>query len=261
MKRILSGAAGLALIVFTIGFVASAARADTITRPVGDAGSVTFTTDGGVLALVGAEAAEGWTYTIDRQDGSHLKLTFRDATGAEVEFEAEIEDGNLAFGDSDQPGSTTTLPGDGSTTSTTLDDDRADDDSTTSTTLGDSDDDSDDDSDNASDDDSDDVSDDDDSDDASDADDSDDDADDHSGPGSGDTPVAPEPATYVVGAAGTVSVLFADGEVSLTGVTTTDGWTYEVDHMGGSHVEIEFDGPDGAGFDFRVDADGSIEID
>src|SRR3972149_6569630 len=140
MKRILSGAAGLALIVFTVGFVASAAKADTITRPVGDAGSVTFTTDGGVLTLVGAEAAEGWTYTVDRRDGEHLKVTFRDATGAEVEFEAEIEDGSLTFGGSEEPGSTTTMPGDGDTTTTfgDSDDDDSDDDST-STTFGDSD--------------------------------------------------------------------------------------------------------------------------
>lgn len=258
MKRILGGAAGLALIVFTIGFVASAARADTITRPVGDAGSVTFTTDGGVLAFLGAKTAEGWTYTVDRQDGSHLKVTFRDATGAEVEFEAEFEDGDLAFGGSQEPGSTTTMPGDDSTTSTASgesDDDDANEDSTTSTTLGDS------------------VGDDADDDDAdddsttsttlgeSDGDESDDDSDDHSGPGPDDVPAAPEPATYVVGSAGTVSVLFADGEVSLTGVTTTEGWTYEVDHLGGSHVEIEFDGPDGAGFEFRVDADGWVAID
>ena len=234
MKRILSGAAGLALIVFTVGFVASAAKADTITRPVGDSGSVTFTTDGGVLTLVGAEAAEGWTYTVDRRDGEHLKVTFRDATGAEVEFEAEIEDGSLTFGGSEEPGSTTTMPGDGDTTTTLddSDDDDSDDDDTTSTTLGDSGDDSDDDSD-----------------------------DDSSGSGSDSAPVAPEPATYVVGSAGTVNVLFADGEVSLTGVTTTEGWTYQVDHMGGSHVEIEFAGPDGAGFEFRVDADGTVEID
>lgn len=235
MKRILSGAVGLALVVFSIGFVASAAKADTITHPVGDAGSVTFTTDGGVLALVGAEAAEGWTYTIDRQDGSHLTVTFRDATGAEVEFEAEMEDGRLEFGGSEEPGSPITTAGDDPTT-----------------TMGDDEDDSvDDDADEGSDDDADHDSD----------EDSDDDADDDSASDSPDAPAASEPASYVVGSAGTVSVLFADGEVSLTGVTTTDGWTYEVDHVGGSHVEIEFDGPDGAGFEFRVDADGTTTID
>jgi len=257
MKRILSGAAGLALIVFTVGFVASAAKADTITRPVGDAGSVTFTTDGGVLTLVGAEAAEGWTYTVDRRDGEHLKVTFRDATGAEVEFEAEIEDGGLTFGGSEEPGSTTTMPGDGDTTTTLDDSDDGDsddsddsDDDSTSTTFGDSDDDDSDDDDTTS------------TTLGDSGDDSDDDSDDDSsGSGSDSAPVAPEPATYVVGSAGTVNVLFADGEVSLTGVTTTEGWTYQVDHMGGSHVEIEFAGPDGAGFEFRVDADGTVEID
>lgn len=101
MKRILSGAAGLVLIVFAVGFVASAARADTVTHPVGAAGSVTFSTDDGVLAFVAAETAEGWTYSVDREDGSHLKVTFRDASGAETEFEAELEDGNLTVTQSD----------------------------------------------------------------------------------------------------------------------------------------------------------------
>ena len=150
MKRILSGAAGLALLVFTIGFVASAARADTFTQPVGDAGSVTFSTDGGVLAFVSAEAAAGWTYTIDRQDDGHLQVTFRDATGAEVEFEAEFEDGALDLEGSDEP--TTTV---GDTTGDTIADD-------------DQDDEFDDEFDDESDDDS------------------DDESDDNSGPGSGD---------------------------------------------------------------------------
>jgi len=154
MKRILSGAAGLALLVFTIGFVASAARADTFTQPVGDAGSVTFSTDGGVLAFVSAEAADGWTYTIDRQDDGHLHVTFRDANGAEVEFEAELEDGDLDLEGSDEP--TTTV---GDTTGDTIADDDQDDEF---------DDESDDDSDDESDDDS------------------DDESDDNSGPGSGD---------------------------------------------------------------------------
>ena len=154
MKRILSGAAGLALLVFTIGFVASAARADTFTQPVGDAGSVTFSTDGGVLAFVSAEAAAGWTYTIDRQDDGHLQVTFRDATGAEVEFEAEFEDGALDLEGSDEP--TTTV---GDTTGDTIADDDQDDEF---------DDESDDDSDDESDDNS------------------DDESDDNSGPGSGD---------------------------------------------------------------------------
>ena len=124
MKRILSGAAGLALLVFTIGFVASAARADTFTQPVGDAGSVTFSTDGGVLAFVSAEAADGWTYTIDRQDDGHLQVTFRDANGAEAEFEAELEDGALDVEGSQEPGSTTTV---GDTTGDTIADDDQDD--------------------------------------------------------------------------------------------------------------------------------------
>jgi len=161
MKRILSGAAGLALLVFTIGFVASAARADTFTQPVGDAGSVTFSTDGGVLAFVSAEAAAGWTYTIDRQDDGHLQVTFRDATGAEVEFEAEFEDGALDLEGSDE--STTTV---GDTTGDTIADDDQDDEF---------DDESDDDSDDESDDNS-----------GPGSEDDEDESDDNSGPGSGD---------------------------------------------------------------------------
>ena len=172
MKRILSGAAGLALLVFTIGFVASAARADTFTQPVGDAGSVTFSTDGGVLAFVSAEAADGWTYTIDRQDDGHLQVTFRDATGAEVEFEAEFEDGALDLEGSDEP--TTTV---GDTTGDTIADDDQDDE------FDDGDDESDDDSDDESDDDSDDESDDNSGPGSGD---DEDESDDNSGPGSGD---------------------------------------------------------------------------
>lgn len=260
MKRILSGAAGLALIVFAIGFVASAARADTVTQAVGNAGTVTFSTDGGVLAFVRADAADGWTYTVDRRDGSHLKVTFRDAAGAEVEFEAELEDGGLTVGASDEPGSTTTPPGDDTTSTTEGDDD------TTSTTMA-GDDDSDDDSDDAddaddADDDADDADDDsDDSDDDSDdSDDADDDSDDDSGPGNGDDTAAPEAATYLAGPAGSVSVLFAGGEVSLTGIAVSNGWAYEIDHAGGSHVEVEFHGPGGADVEFRVDADQRVRV-
>jgi hypothetical protein len=163
MKRILSGAAGLALLVFTIGFVASAARADTFTQPVGDAGSVTFSTDGGVLAFVSAEAADGWTYTIDRQDDDHLRVTFRDANGAEAEFEAELEDGALDVAGSQETGSTITV---GDTTGDTIADDDQDDES---------DDESDDDSDDESDDNS-----------GPGSGDDEDESDDNSGPGSGD---------------------------------------------------------------------------
>ena len=171
MKRILSGAAGLALIVFAIGFVASAARADTITEPVGTAGSVTFSTDGGVLALVSANAAEGWIFTVDREDESHLKVTFQDAGGAEVEFEAELEDGSLTITETDEADEA----------------DEADDED--SDEADEADDEDSDEADEADDEDSDeaDEADHEDSDEADEADDADDeDSDDNSGPGNGD---------------------------------------------------------------------------
>ncbi len=176
MKRLFTGVAGVLLVAFAIAFMASEAQADTVTQAVGEAGTVTFTIDGNSVAFVGADPADGWTYTVDRADGDHLKVTFRNATGAEIEFEVEAG------------GSGTSIPGE--TTGITFDDDD-DDDDTTSTSFGDTtgttiDDDDDDDDDDNSGPGSGDDDDDSDANSGPGSDDDDDDSDDNSGPGSGD---------------------------------------------------------------------------
>jgi hypothetical protein len=226
-KRLLAGAAALAVMVLAIGVVASVARADTRTEAVGEAGTVTFSIEGGVIAFVKADPSEGWTFGVDRQDGSHLKVTFRNEAGGEVEFEAELEDGALtveagAATSTSAPTSSTTSTTIGgassSTTSTTV--------ASTSTTLGggstttvrhDDDDD-------------------------------------------GDDVALPVPMTIAAGAAGSVDILVIGDEVVFAAASVNDGWSFDVHHVGGSHVEVDFTHADGTEIEFRVDSDLRVRI-
>jgi hypothetical protein len=268
MKRITAVLAAVALALFTMAIVANDARADTVTEPVGTAGTVTFSTDGGVLAFVAASAADGWDYTVVRQDDTHLKVVFLSGDGREAEFEAEIEGGQLVTGsDGDSTSSTagdvtvTTQGGDDSDGQFDDhgDDSQFDEDSPGSTVPDDQfNDDSDDQFDDHGDD----------------ANRSSDDDSDHSSTGSDDsddsggddgttttTTAATEPTlvTTPVVDAGTVTVLFVDGEVVFSAATVSDGWSYEVDHSGGSHVSVELRSQ-GTEIEFRIDADGRIRI-
>lgn len=226
-KRLLAGAAALAVMVLAIGVVASVARADTRTEAVGEAGTVTFSIEGGVIAFVKADPSEGWTFGVDRQDGSHLKVTFRNEAGGEVEFEAELEDGALtveagAATSTSAPTSSTTSTTIGgassSTTSTTV--------ASTSTTLGG----------------------------GSTTTVPDDDDDD------GDDVALPVPMTIAAGAAGSVDILVIGDEVVFAGASVNDGWSFDVHHVGGSHVEVDFTHADGTEIEFRVDSDLRVRI-
>jgi len=240
-KRLLAGAAALAVMVLAIGMVASVARADTRTEAVGEAGTVTFSIEGGVIAFVNANPSEGWTFGVDRQDGTHLKVTFRNEAGGEVEFEAELEDGALtveagaATSTSTPTSSTTSTTVGGASTSTTSTTVAS---TSTSTTLGGG-------STTTV------PDDDDDGDDVGDDDDGDDD---------GDDVALPVPMTIAAAAAGSVDILVIGDEVVFAGASVNDGWSFNVDHVGGSHVEIDFIHADGTEIEFRVDADLQVRI-
>lgn len=218
------GVVGLA-----VGVVASTARADTRTASVGDAGTVTFSVEGGVIAFVGADAAAGWDFTVDREDGSHLNVTFRNAAGGELEFEAEIADGGLVVtgasrststtlassttlgatssSSSSTPTSTpepTSTTSQGGTTSTTTPDDRGGDDA--------------------------------------------------------DEPAVPQTLTFLAGEAGRVDVIVIGDEIVFGGASAGSGWSFEVDHAGTSHVDVDFFHEDGRVLEFRVDADLRVRI-
>jgi hypothetical protein len=228
-KRLLAGAAALAVMVLAIGVVASVARADTRTEAVGEAGTVTFSIEGGVIAFVKADPSEGWTFGVDRQDGSHLKVTFRNEAGGEVEFEAELEDGALTV---EAGAATSTSAPTSSTTSTTIGGASSSTTSTTvaststSTTLGG----------------------------GSTTTVPDDDDDD------GDDVALPVPMTIAAGAAGSVDILVIGDEVVFAGASVNDGWSFDVHHVGGSHVEVDFTHADGTEIEFRVDADLRVRI-
>ena len=228
-KRLLAGAAALAVMVLAIGVVASVARADTRTEAVGEAGTVTFSIEGGVIAFVKADPAEGWTFGVDRQDGSHLKVTFRNEAGGEVEFEAELEDGALTV---EAGAATSTSAPTSSTTSTTIGGASSSTTSTTvaststSTTLGG----------------------------GSTTTVPDDDDDD------GDDVALPVPMTIAAGAAGSVDILVIGDEVVFAGASVNDDWSFDVHHVGGSHVEVDFTHADGTEIEFRVDADLRVRI-
>jgi len=228
-KRLLAGAAALAVMVLAIGVVASVARADTRTEAVGEAGTVTFSIEGGVIAFVKADPSEGWTFGVDRQDGSHLKVTFRNEAGGEVEFEAELEDGALTV---EAGAATSTSAPTSSTTSTTIGGASSSTTSTTvaststSTTLGG----------------------------GSTTTVPDDDDDD------GDDVALPVPMTIAAGAAGSVDILVIGDEVVFAGASVNDDWSFDVHHVGGSHVEVDFTHADGTEIEFRVDADLRVRI-
>lgn len=219
-KRLLTGAAALAVMVLAIGMVASVARADTRTEAVGEAGTVTFSIEGGVIAFVKANPSEGWTFGIDRQDGTHLKVTFRNEAGGEVEFEAELEDGALTV-EAGAATSTTIGGASPSTTSTTVAS------TSTSTTLGG----------------------------GSTTTIPDDDGDD-----GGDGVALPVPMTIAAAAAGSVDILVIGDEVVFAGASVIEGWSFDVHHVGGSHVEVGFIHADGTEIEFRVDADLRVRI-
>jgi len=238
-KRWIAVGAMVGIVGLAVGVVASAARADTQTAAVGDAGTVTFSVEGGVIAFVGADAAAGWDFTVDREDGRHLKVTFRNAGGGELEFEAEIEDGGVVVAGasgstSPSAASSTTL---GSTSSTTLGSTSSSSSTTptsspeststtasggaTSTTAADDDDDDDDDD---------------------------------------DASAVPQALTFLAGEAGTVDVIVIGDEIVFGGASTESGWSFEVDHAGRSHVDVDFLHEDGRVLEFRVDADLRVRI-
>jgi len=237
-RRLAALGAVLGVMALAIGVVASVAQADTQTEAVGEAGTVTFTVEGGVIAFVSADPADGWAFTVEREDGRHLSVTFRSDTGGEAEFEAEIEDGELVLGGGAEAGASTptsiTVPDSSSTTigsSTTSSTVGAS--STTSTSLGGS---------------------------TSTTIPGDDDDDGRGGGDDDDESATPMSLTFLAGSAGSVDVLLLGDEISFAGASTLSGWEFEVDHAGGSHVDVDFHHEDGTTLEFRVDVDLRVRI-
>lgn len=72
--------------------------------------------------------------------------------------------------------------------------------------------------------------------------------------------VAPMSLTFLAGAAGSVDVLMTDDEIVFAGASALAGWEFEVDHAGGSHVDVDFHHEDGTTLEFRVDVDLRVRI-
>lgn len=214
--------------ILVITLVVGTANAQTITEEAGAAGTVTFSTDGGVLSFVQADPADGWDFAVVREDPGNLKVVFRNTSGGEMEFEAELEAGQVIVAATNENAGTvttsttaieiggatsTSLPGNdttsttigGDTTSTTFGDD------TTSTTLDD-----------------------------------------------GDDRVRERIDGFVgtavvsVAHAGTVTVAGNGDSILLGGVDVASGWGYEIDRSDDQHIEIRFSGPDGVEIEFEA---------
>lgn len=230
-KRWIAVGAIVGIVGLAVGVVASAARADTRTAAVGDAGTVTFSVEGGVITLVGAEAAAGWDFTVDREDGRHLKVTFRNAAGGEQEFEAEIEDGGLVVAGGNGSTSTTSAGSTsstlGSTSSSSSTTPTSSPGSTSTTSPGEST--------------------------------STTTPDDHGGDDD-DEAAVPQTLTFFAGEAGSVDVIVIGDDIVFGGASAQSGWSFEVDHSGQSHVDVDFFHEDGRVLEFRVDADLRVRI-
>lgn len=149
--------------------------------------------------------------------------------GGAVEFEAEIEDGQLVTGGTGASSSTSTtitVPDSSSTTvASTTTSSTVGTSSTTSTSVGST---------------------------TSTSISGDDDDDEEF--------VAPMSLTFLAGAAGSVDVLLVDDEIVFAGASALAGWEFEVDHAGGSHVDVDFHHEDGTTLEFRVDVDLRVRI-
>jgi hypothetical protein len=216
---------------------------------VSDAGSVALTVNGAELQVAAVETNPGWTHEVEVSAGREVEVDFH-RVDRRINFNAELEDGEIRVKIRERTGSTviettsTTTVGSTSTsmggstpstvdattstsmdsTSTTMDDDSTSttiDDDSTSTTI-------DDDSTSTT-------------------------IDDDSPAGSGSE-------TYGVGGAATVTVSWADGTMSLSGVSLGDGWRIEKQEVRADRVKLEFEnGDDDAAFEARFE-DGALRV-
>lgn len=100
--------------------------AETIVYEVGDAGTVTISSDGSMLSIVDIETAVGWTAEIEVAVGREVEADFRNST-LRIQFNAELEDGEIRVrvrertddGNGDDMESTTTTSIPSSTTTST----------------------------------------------------------------------------------------------------------------------------------------------
>ena len=246
--------------------VASAVVATDHVVDVSDAGSVVLTVNGAELQVAGVETNTGWTHEVEVPTGREVEVDFHGAD-RRINFNAELEDGEIRVKIRERTGSTviettsTTAVGStptsmgGSTsstvndststsmdsTSTTVDDGSTSttmDDDSTSTTMGG----------------------------GSTSTTIDDDStsttidDDTSTTVDDDTPSGSGSETYTVGGAATVTVSWADGKMSLSGVSLGDGWRIEKQEVRSDRVKLEFEnGDDDAEFDARF-SDGALRV-
>jgi len=105
--------------------IPDAGEAQTIIYDVGDAGTVTVSSDGSSLAIVAVDTNDGWTAEVEAPMGREVEADFRNGT-TRIQFNAELEDGEIKVrvreraAVSDDAGTTSTTTPD--TTSTTIPD-------------------------------------------------------------------------------------------------------------------------------------------
>jgi len=111
--------------------IPDADEAQTVIYEVGDAGTVTVSSDGISLSIVAVGTNEGWTEEVEASAGREVEADFRHGA-TRIQFNAELEDGEIKVRvreratDSDDAGTTsTTTPDETSTTTSIPSDDSA----------------------------------------------------------------------------------------------------------------------------------------
>jgi len=196
--------------------------------PVEDAGTVRLANSGTSLTILAAQASAGFVVEVEVPEGREVEADFR-GEGRRLQFNAELEDGTVRVRIRSEaniattgPTSTTATTTNGTSTTATTTNGT----STTSTTVDD----------NGGDDDD------------------GDDGDDKTGS------VPSGPVTYQVAGAGSVTVLFVNGQVELGLVVPAPGWSIDETRQRPDEIEVRFtNGDQEARLKVRID-DGQVRV-
>jgi len=196
--------------------------------PVEDAGTVRLANSGTSLTILAAQASAGFVVEVEVPEGREVEAGFR-GEGRRLQFNAELEDGTVRVRIRSEaniattgPTSTTATTTNGTSTTATTTNGT----STTSTTVDD----------NGGDDDD------------------GDDGDDKTGS------VPSGPVTYQVAGAGSVTVLFVNGQVELGLVVPAPGWSIDETRQRPDEIEVRFtNGDQEARLKVRID-DGQVRV-
>ena len=196
--------------------------------PVEDAGTVRLANSGTSLTILAAQASAGFVVEVEVPEGREVEADFR-GEGRRLQFNAELEDGTVRVRIRSEaniattgPTSTTATTTNGTSTTATTTNGT----STTSTTVDD----------NGGDDDD------------------GDDGDDKTGS------VPSGPVTYQVAGAGSVTVLFVNGQVESGLVVPAPGWSIDETRQRPDEIEVRFtNGDQEARLKVRID-DGQVRV-